>query len=250
LWPFVAPRPRRLIYVFNTFHPKILAMTQHPTLLRWPETEYVFISDFQKTLLGMPGVVHPSPIDIDRFTSAKRSASARPGIGRLSRDSLAKHDPEDLALYREWTEAGARVKLQGATSLADQPGAGAHLELMPEGAVAPADFLRSLDVFYYRTGRHVETFGRVVFEAMACALPLVCHRRGGYADRIRHGENGFLFDTTEEARQIMRQLLQQPALRAQIGANARRTVEELYSRSALACRSQFYHGHAMAHETD
>jgi glycosyltransferase involved in cell wall biosynthesis len=249
LWPFVVPAPRRLIYVFNTFHPKILSMTsQHSLLLRWPKTEYVFISDFQKTLLNTPGVVHPSPIDIACFTPSKEVANATPVIGRLSRDVLAKHDPEDVALYRDWSGDGVHVKLQGATCLADRIESGSHLELMPEGAMPAADFLRTLDIFYYRTGSQVETFGRVVVEAMACALPVVCHRRGGYTDTIRHGENGFLFDTTEEARQIIRELLLQPALRAQIGANARRTVEALYSRGALAHRSQFYHGHAMAHE--
>ncbi|QGZ60986.1 glycosyltransferase family 4 protein [Paraburkholderia acidisoli] len=248
LWPLVVPAPQRLIYVFNTFHPKILPLTsQHPPLLRWPKTEYVFISEFQKTLLDTPGVIHPSPIDIARFTpAAQPHRRSRPVIGRLSRDTLAKHDPEDLALYREWMAAGADVKLQGASCLADQIEANPHLELLPEGARAAVDFLRSLDVFYYRTGSHVETFGRVVFEAMACGLPVVCHRRGGYANSIRHGENGFLFDTTQEAREIMQRLLAQPLLRAKIGAQARRTVESLYSRSALERRAQFYHGHAMA----
>jgi glycosyltransferase involved in cell wall biosynthesis len=240
-----------LIYVFNTFHPKILSLTSHhATFLRWPKTEYVFISDFQKTLLDTPGVVHPSPIDIGTFTPAKKAANASPVIGRLSRDSLAKHDLEDLAFYREWSGDGAHVKLQGATCLADRIESGSNLELTPEGAMPSADFLRTLDIFYYRTGSHVETFGRVVVEAMACALPVVCHRRGGYADSIRHGENGFLFDTNEEARQIMRELLLKPDLRARIGANARRTVEALYSRGALARRSQFYYGREMAHETD
>lgn len=248
LWPLVVPAPQRLIYVFNTFHPKILPLTsQHPPLLRWPKTEYVFISEFQKTLLDTPGVIHPSPIDIARFTPAAQPPKrSRPVIGRLSRDTLAKHDPEDLALYREWMAAGADVKLQGASCLAAQIEASPHLELLPEGARGAVDFLRSLDVFYYRTGSHVETFGRVVFEAMACGLPVVCHRRGGYANSIRHGENGFLFDTTQEAREIMRTLLEQPLLRAKIGAQARRTVESLYSRSALERRAQFYHGHAMA----
>ncbi|MFM0517277.1 MULTISPECIES: glycosyltransferase family 4 protein [Caballeronia] len=251
VWPLVIPAPERLIYVFNTFHPRILAMTSsHPLLLRWPKTEFVFISEYQKRLLGTRGVVHPSPIDIAYFTPAKQRSHARPVIGRMSRDTLAKHDIEDLMLYREWSADGAHVKLQGATCLADRIETGPYLELMPEGAMPSANFMRSLDIFFYRTGSHVETFGRVVFEAMACGLAVVCHRRGGYADTIRDGENGFLFDTTEEARQIVRELLLQPALRAKVGANARRTVEALYSPDALARRSQFYHGHAIAPETE
>jgi glycosyltransferase involved in cell wall biosynthesis len=255
LWPYVVPAPERLIYVFNTFHPKILSLTsQHPRLLRWPRTEYVFISEFQKKMLDVPGEVHPSPIDIAHFTpvaiTAASVARKRPVIGRMSRDNPVKHDAEDLALYREWSADAAHVKLQGATCLAGQIEAGAHLELMPEGAAPAVDFLRSLDVFYYRTGSHVETFGRVVFEAMACGLPVVCHRRGGYADSICHGENGFLFDTTNEARDIMRVLLADPAMRATIGANARRTVEALYSHSAMERRNQFYLDQATPRERD
>jgi glycosyltransferase involved in cell wall biosynthesis len=114
------------------------------------------------------------------------------------------------------------------------------VQLLAEGAMPAVDFLRSLDVFYYRTGAHVETFGRVVLEAMACALPVVCHRRGGYAECIRHGENGFLFDSTDEARGIVRRLMADPSLRASVGARARETVESMYSSEAVERRTRFY----------
>ncbi|WP_244813866.1 glycosyltransferase family 4 protein [Caballeronia sp. Lep1P3] len=256
LWPYVARRPERLIYVFNTFHPKILALTAtHPALLRWPRTEYVFISEFQKKLVGVEGEVQPSPIDIAQFAPLPQTraanvpnvanvANARPVIGRLSRDTADKHDPEDVALYRAWADAGASIRLQGATSLraasAGALDAASNIEILREGAVPAVDFLHTLDVFYYRTGAHVETFGRVVLEAMACALPVVCHRRGGYADWIRHGENGFLFDTTDEARRLVDALIADPALRESTGKQARRTVEAMYSDEALRRRADFF----------
>ena len=114
------------------------------------------------------------------------------------------------------------------------------IRVLPEGAMPAPDFLHALDIFYYRTGEHVETFGRVVLEAMACGLPVVCHRHGGYADIIRPGENGFLFDTSDEALAILDTLVKQPALRAQIGRTARETVEQLYSREAVDARTAFY----------
>jgi glycosyltransferase involved in cell wall biosynthesis len=243
IWPYLGPVPQRLIYVFNTFHPKILTLTStHPRLLRWPETEYVFISDFQQRQVGVDGVVHPSPIDTALFKPGVPVTRSRPVVGRLSRDTDDKHDDDDQALYREWSAQGADVRLQGATCLAGKLGSTSNIELLAEGATPAADFMRSLDVFYYRTGTHVETFGRVVFEAMACALPVVCHRRGGYADWIRHGENGFIFDTTEQARQIVGRLLADPALRASVGQRARETVESMYSRAALDLRANFFTG--------
>ncbi|MFT5960197.1 MAG: glycosyltransferase involved in cell wall biosynthesis, partial [Burkholderiaceae bacterium] len=247
LWPSLVTPPRRLIYVFNTFHPKVLTLTARgPALRRWPRTEYVLISAFQKKLLQIDGEVQPSPIDIARFRPRDASAG-QPAravlplvVGRLSRDTEDKHAPQDLGLYRALLGAGWQVRLQGATILQKQLPSDPALQLTPEGLVDAVDFLQSLDVFYYRTGAHVETFGRVVFEAMACGLPVVCHRHGGYADHIRHGENGFLFDTTEQAAAILKQLAEAPSLRALVGANARRTVEDMFSPSALQARMQFF----------
>jgi glycosyltransferase involved in cell wall biosynthesis len=114
------------------------------------------------------------------------------------------------------------------------------VEILPEGAEPAEKFLQGLDIFYYRTGAHVETFGRVVFEAMACGLPVVCHRYGGYADWIVSGENGFLFSTDDEAHKILDQLIASPSLRRSVGANARQTVEDMYAGDRMDERLQFY----------
>ena len=241
LWPFFAGRPERLVYVFNTFHPKLLALTStHPPLLRWPATEFVLISAFQAQLLGVAGEIQPSPIDIARFAPRKREARGQTVIGRLSRDTADKHHPDDIAVYKSLAARGCRLLLQGATTLSGSLPQSDAIRLLPEGTMAAPDFLHELDIFYYRTGEHVETFGRVVLEAMACGLPVVCHRHGGYADVIRHRENGYLFDTSEEALAILDELIALPQLRARIADAARRTVEQLYSQEALDARTAFY----------
>lgn len=241
LWPYVVRKPRRLIYIYNTFHPKVVALTSTmPRLLGWPRAEYVLISAFQSRLLDLHGEVHPSPIDIERFRPAPQAPHARIVIGRMSRDVPEKHHPDDIALYRALADEGYAVRLQGASCLADRLAPGDGIELTPEGAMPAADFLQSLDIFYYRSHTHVETFGRVVFEAMACALPVVCHVHGGYADAIRHGDNGFLFETTEEARALLEQLAADAGLRERLGAAARKTVEDMYCANAREERLAFY----------
>ncbi|MBC7415779.1 MAG: glycosyltransferase family 4 protein [Herminiimonas sp.] len=251
LWPYLIARPDRLIYIYNTFHPKVVGLTsQMPRALGWPAAEYVLISAFQKNLIGLPGEpqVHPSPIDIRTFLPDGRERGDRVVVGRMSRDAPDKHDPQDLALYRELASLDCIVRLQGARCIAAElAGTSAGtlvgdpaIDVTAEGAMPPAEFLRSLDVFYYRSGVHVETFGRVVFEAMACARPVVCHRHGGYADAIRHGENGFLFETTAQARAILSTLIADPVLCRRVGAAARETVEHLYAPAAIAARLDFY----------
>ena len=241
IWPYLIRRPRRLIYVFNTFHPKIIGLTTGmPRLLGWSDAELVLISDFQKRMLHVEGVVHPSPIDIERF-SPRPARPDRPfTMGRLSRDTADKHHADDVALYETLLADGVALRIQGGMPLKDRLAPHPQLELLPQGQFAAEQFLPTLDVFYYRTGSHVETFGRVVFEAMACGLPVVCHSHGGYADHIRHGKNGFLFETTQQARQILADLKDDPELRATVGREARRTVEQLFSSQALRRRLDFY----------
>ncbi|AEH89576.1 glycosyltransferase family 4 protein [Mesorhizobium opportunistum] len=241
LWPYLIPRPRRLIYVFNTFHPKIIALTTRmPRLLGWPDAELVLISDFQKRLLRVEGVVHPSPIDIDRFAPRQGRPDGPFTVGRLSRDTADKHHADDAALYEALLADGVAVRIQGGMLLRDRLAPHPLLELLPQGQFAAEQFLPTLDVFYYRTGSHVETFGRVVFEAMACGLPVVCHVHGGYADHIRHGENGFLFETTQQAAGILAELKADPARRVTVGKKARQTVEQLFSPQALRQQLDFY----------
>lgn len=246
LWPYLIAKPLRLIYIYNTFHPKIIALTARaPRALSWPETEYVVISEFQKNLLALRGdvQVHPSPIDISHFSPLlplSRSHGARIIIGRLSRDTEGKHHPDDIALYQQLVQKGCDIRLQGATCIEPLLTKNPAITVLAEGHFAAVDFLRRLDIFYYRCGTHVETFGRVVFEAMACAKVVVCHHHGGYAESIRHGENGFLFSTTAEAEAILTRLIADPELCARVGTAARATVERMYALSAVQDRLNFY----------
>ena len=75
---------------------------------------------------------------------------------------------------------------------------------------------------------HFEAFGRVVLEAMLCGIPVVAEARGGYANYVRHGENGFLFDDPRDAALQLDALKADPALRQRIGAAAHATAERLF----------------------
>lgn len=238
IWPFLTKRPDRLIYVYNSFHPKHSALASRPPR-GWPKTEFVFISEFQKRLLELDGVVHPSPIDIRLFVPKPASEKPQLVVGRLSRDTASKHNRADLPIYRWLAQRNIKVRLQGATCLINEL-PDSNIEIAPEGAEPAACFLQGLDIFYYRTGDDVETFGRVVIEAMACGLPVICHKLGGYADWIIHAQNGFLFSTDDEAREILDSLVADRLLRQSVGANARRTVESMYCMHNVTERMDFY----------
>lgn len=77
-------------------------------------------------------------------------------------------------------------------------------------------------------------------EAMATGLPVVAHKNGGYAEWIVHGKNGFLFETEEEAFNIILFLKNNPNVRQKIGSAARKTAEDVYSQKNLDEIIHFY----------
>lgn len=207
-----------------------------------PRPEPVFPSSLLKSIAALDGLVEPSPISLATFAPADEVAPRPFTVGRLSRDKEFKHHEDDPSLYRMLGLQGHRVRIMGGTCLEPYLGIDRKsIELLPAGALPAADFLRSLDCFFYRMHPSwLETFGRVVVEAMACGLPVVCERRGGYVEWIREGENGFLFDTQEQAWETLQTLSRDAALRHAIGAAARQTVEELYGEAARSRYRAWY----------
>lgn len=82
----------------------------------------------------------------------------------------------------------------------------------------------SADVFVYAS--ETETMGNVVLEAMACACPAVAPRAGGIPDLLANG-GGYLYkprDADETVRHV-RALLDDPALRQQVGGVGRQAID-------------------------
>lgn len=225
-------RPRRLIIIYNVDAPSTLTDGLKRVSKPWyPKPELVYASSALSQRVGLPGTVQNSPIDLTRFACDRDYSlgNTRPCIiGRLSRDTPDKHHPEDIALYRRLAENGYHVRVMGGTvlhhALAGFPG----IELLAEGAEPAEQFLASLDIFLYRTNENwFEASGRVVFEAMASGLPVVCHARGGYAESIRQAENGFLYQDQDQAFAIIDALRAAPSLRARLGGAAQRDAHAL-----------------------
>jgi glycosyltransferase involved in cell wall biosynthesis len=224
-------RPRRIVLRYNVWHVS--------DLLRWlgaasrtsaEEIDVVYPSHALKAGLGLDGPVIQTFIDFDHFAD-RRPASEVLSVGRLSRDEIGKHHPQDPALYRALVGLGLEVRIMGGTKLAPFVQQHERLKLLASLAVPAREFIHGLGLFYYRTGSFYEAFGRVVMEAMASGLPVVCHKAGGYAEMIDSGENGFLFETSEEAVETISRLRGDGNLVRRIGEAARETVRAMHSRA-------------------
>jgi glycosyltransferase involved in cell wall biosynthesis len=225
-------RPDRVILVYNVVDPSGLEYRLAQLKAYGCENvELRFASDvIAQQAGGRPGTVEVSIIDLESFVPKAKLRSERLVIGRHSRAQKFKHHPNDPELYRKLVRVGFDVRVLGGTCLdeiAGEPG----IELLPVDSEPIPEFLQSLDVFFYRTDPSwTESFGRVIAEAMACGLPCVAETGAGYQELIQSGENGFLFDTEDEAHEILLRLRDDPELRLRLGDAARRSVVAHYER--------------------
>ncbi len=242
-------RPSRVVVIFNTDQPRWLRDNLARIAASGCTAEVVYTSHALRKRHSGVGPVLESPIDMARFPFvAPASAPARPfTVGRYSRDDATKHHADDPGLWRALAARGIRVRLMGATCLARELAGVPGIELLPAGAERPADFLRTLDAFVYRTAdTWFEAFGRVVFEAMSAGVPVICGRRGGFTDYLTQGHSALLCDSTRDFVQAATALRDDAALAGSLARNARYVVERMYGEALRRATRLLLAGHPRA----
>lgn len=99
-----------------------------------------------------------------------------------------------------------------------------------------ADYFALGDIFLCASQWH-EPLARVHYEAMACELPILTTNRGGNAEVVKHGVEGWVLDRYYDPTAFsvaIRRLLQRPTLRRQMGRAGRRRVERDHSWDQVA----------------
>ena len=199
------------------------------------QSAYQFIS---RHLPGHYEII-PNGIQVDEFADATPFPELRDGmvnllfVGRLEKRKGLKYL---LGAYGKlkWDWPNLRLLVVGP----GQPDDDSH-RIMSErnlqdvvfvGSVSDEDkarYYQSADIFCSpATGR--ESFGIVLLEGMATGKPVVASDIEGYSSLMTHGQEGLLVspkceDTLADA---IATLLNDPALRARLGENGRRTAEQ------------------------
>lgn len=192
-------------------------------------------------------VVHPAIVPQPDPTDAARAEAARivggdgPVLLTLCRleprkgvDAVIRALPALVARHPRLVHvvAGDGPDAPRLRALADECGVAPRLRFV--GRVSDdlkAALLAAADVFAMparREGDSVEGFGLAYLEAAWHGTPSLAGREGGAADAVRDGETGLLCDGADPAAvgAALARLLDDPALRARLGAAARGAVRE------------------------
>jgi phosphatidylinositol alpha-1,6-mannosyltransferase len=94
---------------------------------------------------------------------------------------------------------------------------------------------------------NVEGFGISFLEASASAIPVVAGDSGGVRSAVRDGETGVVIPPTDLRALVatVRKLLSEPELRALLGANGRRAVEEYLNWDRVARETKAFASQAV-----
>jgi glycosyltransferase involved in cell wall biosynthesis len=92
---------------------------------------------------------------------------------------------------------------------------------------SPKDYFPGRDIFAYYSVH--DNFPIAILEAMASRLPVVTNEVGAVGEMIENGRDGFIAHDDDEFKEYLLRLIEDTALRAWMGANARRKVMERFN---------------------
>ncbi|WP_406691564.1 glycosyltransferase [Saccharopolyspora sp. ID03-671] len=211
--------------------------------------------------MGVPPertAILPCGIDLDRFCPAAPRRPKRGPARVLSIGRLVERKGVDVMIRAMREVPGARLLIAGgppAAEWADDPEVNRLQAVARQAGVADRteflgqvphddapDLHRSVDVV--ASVPWYEPFGTVPLEAMACGVPVVVSAVGGHLDTVADRRTGLHVpphDPAATARAV-RELLDRPSLRAELGTAGAQRVRARYGWDRLVSEAEdIYH---------
>lgn len=189
----------------------------------------LFVSELQRAAFaklyhGTDCRVIPNYITPEDFTFVERSNSTFT-IGRLSRPDPVKFPMDFPVFYEELGLNDVKFRVQAWSKELEKKfnwhRFDSRWELLPPNKIPAAKFLQSLDLFVYPLGHQfIESWGRVVAEAMLTGCVPIVPAGHQFHNIFRHGEHGFICKTFAEYRDAVHELHDHASLRREMGRKA------------------------------
>lgn len=244
IWVSVA-RPERAILVYNVpFAPHLRENLRLLDTYEIPKIDVVVASRTLESHVrefGLEPVFEPSWIDFRRFAPDKVKPERPFTVGRLSRDVPEKFHGEDPGLFLRLAESGIKVRLMGATCIAEAIGRHPNVEVLRCGAMASEKFLAGIDAFLYRTNPvWKEAWGRAVVEAVAMGVPTVLDRSIGAVEMLEPGTSTLIFESSEAAFANVTRLRDEPDTARKIAIEGLAALRRTYSPEVKRTIADYY----------
>lgn len=224
--PYVSPRNGRLnvLKCFSKVN-TLFEMSDHVLAVNQAIAKYA--SRFARQVS-----IVPMAVDTERYAPAPAELTATPRIawvGTLTNQPNIELVAEPLRRLRESHATVLRV-------IADEPMTlpGVDVEFIPWAYDIEVPRLRECQIGIVPVRESVWSPWKFFFKLiqyMSLGMAVVATPTGSNKEIIRDGENGFLADSDDEWYARLKTLLENPELRREMGANARRTAEEQFSLS-------------------
>jgi glycosyltransferase involved in cell wall biosynthesis len=180
-----------------------------------------------RTAYASCSVVYPG-IDAEHYAAVQRADDGAFRIGRWSRGHDSKYSDDFLDLLASIHIPEGQIICMGIPDKFRNVQLPPHIRLLENGALTVEELLAQLDILIFKTHAPSwhEGWCRTVTEAMAAGVVPVVENRGGLADQVIHGYNGFLCDTNDEFKRYCELLYRNADLRTAMSANARAFARE------------------------
>ena len=189
----------------------------------------LFVSELQRAAFaklyhGIDSRVIPNYITPEDFPFVERANSTFT-IGRLSRPDPVKFPMDFPVFYEELGLDDVKFRVQAWSKELEKKfnwhRFDTRWELLPPNKIPAAKFLQSLDLFVYPLGHQfIESWGRVVAEAMLTGCVPIVPAGHQFHNIFRHGEHGFICKTFAEYRDAVHELHDHASLRREMGRKA------------------------------
>ncbi len=200
---------------------------------------YVFQSEYQRGVLER--ALRPFGYDGARghlirgaftlanwpYCPAQRDPDGEFVVGKLARPDYAKWPQRLWALYQSIDCPWIRAVVMGVDDkvlkwIGSPP---PWAEVLPPRAIPAVNFYQRIHCLMPPNYGFLENWPRIGLEAMACGVPIVAPREGGWCNMIEHGVNGFLAGSKEEFARYGSMLARDEDLRMRIVSQARHKLE-------------------------